>query len=415
MLAEDPNICVAGSNARKRMERYAELFDELHVVALTTAAMGSPEQWGKPARTTDILPDCVIQAGVQSGGLFLHPAAAKNPLVQRWRMYSIASSLAADAHFDMVTSQGPDEAGFIAYRIARRFGIKLQVQVHTDVLSTWYRRASWKEYARYLLARYLLPRADCIRVVSGRIKRSLVAELRIPESKIFVLPIFTPHRSHGAGFTNLAPFSLPVPQAGARGGQAPRSEDLMRLQGYAFRIIAVGRFVDKEKNFSMLIRMMPEMIKKEPRAVLVLVGGGPDKAEYQKQVARYGLEKNVIIEPWRNDLASFYKCFNVALISSNYEGWGLVAIEAMAAGVPVVMTDVGLAGEVIKDGINGRVVPVGDPGAFLGAVLDLHHHPKKRRAFADAARRTITEMKPQSEAEYLQKYKESFERCVDKS
>ena len=130
-----------------------------------------------------------------------------------------------------------------------------------------------------------------------------------------------------------------------------------------------------------------------------------DQAEIEK-------ERNVIIEPWRNDLASFYKCFNVLLISSNYEGWVRVAIEAMAAGLPVIMTDVGLAGEIVKDGVNGHVVPVGDEAAFLDAVCDLYRNPEKRHAFAEAGRRTIAEMKPRSQQEYLELYRKSFERCI---
>lgn len=352
MLAEDPNICQADSNARKRMEAYAGLFDELHVVVLT----------------------------------------AGNPVLRRWRMYRIACSLAGRVRLDVVSAQGPNEVGYIAYRIARRFRIRLQLQVHTDVLSPWYRKASWKERLRYLLAIFLLPRADCLRVVSQRIRHSLVAQLHIPDSRISVLPIFT----------DLEPFSH----------SSPKPEDLARLQGHAFRMIAVGRFVDKEKNFSMLISMMAELVKQEPDVILVLVGDGPDKANYQKQVAHYGLEKQVIIEPWRSDLASFYKCFDVLLISSNYEGWGLVAMEAMAANLPLVMTDVGLAGEVVHDGTNGRVVPVGDATAFLTAILNLYHHPEKRRAFADAAKRTVAEIKPQSEVEYLQLYRGSFDWCT---
>lgn len=385
MLAQDPNICVVGSSARKRMKRYAELFDELHIIVMTASFKAREPQSLFCSGETPRSPD------EQNGRLFLYPAAG-NPLLQRWRMYRIARKLVSRVRFDVITSQAPDEVGLIAYRIARRFNIKLQLQVHTDVLSPRYGRASRKEYLRALLAQFLLPRADCMRVVSERIKRSLVAELRIPESKIFVLPIFT----------DLEPLR----------DSFPKPEDLTRLKKYAFRMIAVGRFVDKEKNFSMLIKMMADFVKQEPTAVLFLVGDGPDKANYQKKVVRFGLNKNVVIEPWRNDLASFYKCFDVSLISSNYEGWGLVAMEAMAAGVPLVMTDVGLAGEIVRDGVNGRVVPMGDRDAFLAGVLDLYEHPEKRHAFADAARHTLAEMKPHSESEYLQLYRKGFERCI---
>ena len=370
MLAEDPTICMAGSGARKRMEAYAELFEELHVVVLTCPGFESEKK----------------------GNLFLYPITTRNPLHQRWRMYTQARTLAATLRFDVVSAQGPNEIGFLAYRIARRFGIRLQLQVHTDVLSPWYRRASKKEYVRFLLARYLLPRADCVRVVSKRIKHSLVSQLGIPESRIFILPIFADVR--------LFQDARPLPA------------DSARLKEYTYKMIAVGRFVDREKNFSMLIKMMHELVKREPRAVLAIVGDGPDRENYKLQVKKYKLERNIILEPWRDDLASFYQCFDVLLVSSWYEGWGRVAIEAMAAGLPVVMTDVGLAGEVVQNGYNGRVVPVGDIRTFLEACVDLCASPEKQCALAGAAKDTIAHMHPQNEAQYLECYRKSFEQCI---
>jgi glycosyltransferase involved in cell wall biosynthesis len=378
MLAEDPNINVARSNVRKRVEAYAELFDELHVIVLTAANFKTDQ----PVQ---------LHPGGCGGRLFLYSTSGSNPLLRRFRVYARARMLCRHIRFDVISSQGPNEIGFIAYLLARSFDIKLQLQVHTDVLSPWYRASSWKERLRYLLARFLLPRADCIRVVSQRIQQSLVGTLRIPESRISVLPVFQ----------DLEPFY----------NSPARPSDAGRLKDYRFKMAAVGRFVDKEKNFSMLIKMMAEFVKREPTAVLFLVGDGPDKRNYQKQIIRYGLKKNIIIEPWRIDLASFYGCFDVLLISSWYEGWGLVAMEAMAAGLPVVMTDVGLAREVVQDAYNGRVVPVADRGAFLSACLDMYEHPEKRRAYADMARRTIAGLQPRNREEYLRRYRESFERC----
>ena len=369
MLSEDKTICIAGSSAERRMGLYARLFDELHIVVL---AGGDG-------------------ANAKIGNLFIYATGGDNGVSRRWHMYRVASRIASHVRPDVVSAQGPDEIGLIAYWISRRHRnrTKLQLQLHTDIMSPWYRRAGWKERVRYLLPRLLLPRADGVRVVSEQVKHSLVDRLGISAKKICVLPIYADLEQFKNGV------ALP--------------EDNARLQEYSFKMIAVGRFVEREKNFSMLIAMMRELVKRHPRAVLVLVGEGPDKNLYEAQIKRYGLEKSVILERWRDDLPSFYRCFDLLLVSSNYEGWGRVAIEAMAGGLPVVMTDVGLAGEVVRDGVNGRVVPVGDRNAFLEACLELIEHPEDLRAYASRARQTIIEIRPRDETEYSEEYKRCFE------
>lgn len=369
MCAEDPAIAVKHSPVRVRMRAYASLFDALHVIV----PAARPEQ------------QC------QEGNLFIYSAYHRNSFLRKMKFYTIAHTLAQNIHFDVMTVQGPDEVGVLGFFVSRKFHIPLQIQVHTDVLSSWYRRASWREYIRYFLARFLLPRASCIRVVSARIAHSLEKELGIESSRISILPIVS----------DLTPFFHGV----------KNSHIEEQLKAYHFRIVAAGRFVEKEKNFSMLIRMMPQLLKIVPDAALYLVGDGPDRGLYQNSISRLHLERNVILESWRDDLFSVYKSFDLFLLPSNYEGWGMAVIEAMAAGVPVVMTDVGLAGEVVRHGENGIVVPVGDEKAFLDAIIDMYHHNEKRMRIVYNALQTAREFARENHKTYLQKYKESFMIC----
>ena len=166
--------------------------------------------------------------------------------------------------------------------------------------------------------------------------------------------------------------------------------------------------MDKEKNFSMPIEMMRDFVKICPQAVLVLVGDGPDRENYKLQATNYKLEKNVIIEPWRDDLPSFYKSFDLFLLPSNYEGWGRTVVEAMASGLPIIMTDVGLAGEIVIDGENGMVVPVGSKEAMLAGCTLLYHDSKKRYRLAGAGLKTAKRISEQSKDDYLKCYKDSF-------
>ena len=369
MISEDNKIMNEQSEVHKRMRAYAELCDELHIVVLG------------------------VEHDVQHSykNLFLYSLSG-NKMLQRVKAYGSARSIAAHHSIDIVTAQSPDELGLIAFMVTRSSRARLQLQVHTDIMSPWYRRAGVVPRIKYMLARFLLPRADCIRVVSSRIARSLVDELHISPSLLTILPVFT----------DISAF---------RGRSVKISKDA-RTRNSVCAMIAVGRMKEKEKNFSMLIRAMVEVVKKYPTAVLVIAGDGPDKEYYQSLISVFRLERNVFLDPWHNDLFSFYPSFDLLVMPSYIEGWGRAAIEAMASGLGIVMTDVGVAGEIIRDGINGRVIPVADQSALADAISDCCGHPEIRIKFAKAAQATAFDLHPSTKEEYLAQWKKSFNCSV---
>ncbi len=368
MFSTDPEVLTRGSKVHDRMAEYADTFGELHIVVLARRGNSSVHR-----------------------NLFVYPAAAAWGSVRLFRAWRIGRRLCRRGQFEVLTVQSPDEIGIIGLLLARRFRIPLELQIHTDIMSPQYRSASWKEWVRFWIALFLIPRADCLRVVSERVGRSIVSRISYPVSSITVLPIFTDISKY------------------ADAAADPETE--RRFNDYDFKMLAVGRFVDREKNFSMLIDIMREFVKICPRGLLVLVGDGPDRADYGLRIANYGLEKNVFLESWRDDLPSFYKSFDLFLSSSNYEGWGRAVVEAMAAGLAVVMTDVGLAGEVVKNEQNGRVAPVGDKSMFLAAIADLYQSFDKRKTLAAAGERTVRDLSPKTQEEYLALYKKCLLSC----
>ncbi|MBI2640379.1 MAG: glycosyltransferase family 4 protein [Candidatus Sungbacteria bacterium] len=367
VIGREPNLFDENSEAFKRIRKYAGLFEELHIIS------------GEKQR----------HVPKQYGNLFLWPACSGLSPFRLWKAWRLGKEIGRKYGTQIIDAQDPGEWGLVAWLVARSAKLPLRLQIHTDIFSPWYRRAGWKELLRYRLARFLIPRADCIRVVSERIKRSIlsVTSYRLP-ANITVLPIFTDTEKF---LKTKLDFKTEA-----------------RFRNYDFKMISVGRFVDKEKNFSMLIRMMQDFVKVCPKALLVLVGDGPDRELYKLQATSYKLENNVIIESWRDDLPSFYKSFDLYLMSSNYEGWGRTAIEAMAAGVPMVMTDVGLAGEAARDGKNGRVIPVGDRNAMLEAVVEMYRDPEQRLRYGRAGLETIRNLETRTEEEYFKKYASSY-------
>jgi len=127
---------------------------------------------------------------------------------------------------------------------------------------------------------------------------------------------------------------------------------------------------------------------------LLIVGGDQDEPEnghgaaLRQQVTALGLERRVRFlrsQPQRR-LRLFYAAADATVMPSYYESFGMVALEAMACGSPVVASRVGGLTTTVQDGVTGRLVPEGDPAALAAAIAGLVGSPEARRLGQQAAR-----------------------------
>lgn len=288
--------------------------------------------------------------------------------------------------FSAITAQSP-EHWLLAWVFSRLFKIPWQAQVHTDIFSPYFYKESLKNKLRVWMAKFLLPRADNIRVVSERIKNSLVSSIRYPVSKIMVLPIFVDVKK--------------IQSAKVKFDLHKKYPD------YDFIILMASRLT-QEKNISLALEAMQNLATKYEKimnirnSLLLIVGDGPEREALQKSIVKSQLS-NVKIEPWTDDLASCYKTADLFLLTSDYEGYGRTVVEAMAAGLPVIMTDVGLAGELLIDDLDGRITPVGDAEQLTRVILELIENTFKREEFKANALKLLQNWPRQEE--YLEEYK----------
>lgn len=136
-----------------------------------------------------------------------------------------------------------------------------------------------------------------------------------------------------------------------------------------------------------MLQMMPGILRRRPDAVLLLVGDGPDRAGCAALASELGIEDSVRFVGQRSDIAELVTVCSIVVLPSESEGLPLTAIEALAAGRPVVAYDVGGMREVVDDGQSGLVVAAGDSAAFTEAVLSLLENPVRLAAFGA---RTLT-------------------------
>lgn len=139
----------------------------------------------------------------------------------------------------------------------------------------------------------------------------------------------------------------------------------------------VGR-ISAEKGHLPLLEAWPKLLKRCPEALLVIVGDGPRKQDCESLVQQTGLSESVRFLGYRTDVAKVLGAMDVLAMPSIREGLGFAAIEATAAGVPVVAFEVGGLAEVVSHQISGVLTPAGDYDGFVTAVSDTLLDQRKR-------------------------------------
>jgi len=158
-------------------------------------------------------------------------------------------------------------------------------------------------------------------------------------------------------------------------------------------ILHVGRIV-KEKNIHLLIESAPYILKKVD-AIFVIVGKGPAKKELEELVKKKGLENHFVFTGFVKDdeLPAYYKAGDVFAFPSTYETQGIVALEAMASGTPVVAARAKAIPEFVKDGKNGYLFKPNDAKEFAEKILmAIENKELGRKAFEYAKRYSIEKM-----------------------
>ncbi|MGN6431116.1 MAG: glycosyltransferase family 4 protein [Gaiellaceae bacterium] len=156
------------------------------------------------------------------------------------------------------------------------------------------------------------------------------------------------------------------------------------LESAVPRLIAVGRLA-APKDWSTLLSALTSL-DSEAFTELAIVGDGPERERVEDELARRSLEGRVRLLGERDDVPRLLAEADVFLLASRSEGLPLSVIEAMAAGLPIVASDVGGLKELVRDGETGVLVPPGDPVALAEALRPLLANRELRRRLGRAGR-----------------------------
>ena len=338
-------ILFPGSPAFKGQEACAKQFGHLDIIGFSLKGEARP---------------------VDAASLRIYPTGSP----AKWRFGFDALRIARGLERpDVVSVQDPFETGLVGWLIARRFKVPLHVQIHTDFLSPAYAQLSLMNRARVLLAGFVLRRAAGIRVVSVRIKGSI--EAHGVACRVAVLPIFIDiDRVRGAADATVT----------------------SRFGSFGIRALVVSR-LEPEKNVALALRAFASSASSD--SCLIVVGTGTEKVSLQHFAKRLNVAERVFFEG-EHDAAPYYAFSDIVLVPSKYEGYGLVAVEALAAGKPVLSTDVGVAREA------GAIVTTGEK--FADALAEWFKSGPRTGELKNYPYKNFDE--------YVQAYCDDIESCI---
>lgn len=229
-----------------------------------------------------------------------------------------------------------------------RVPTRVVVSDHTDYTATPALSSRASRLKIETAMQWSYPRADGIVAVSDGVARAVAGIAGMPRSRVSVI--------HNP---------VPIPSSGDK--QLPCTAAPGWASHDGPRLIAVGS-LKPAKDFAVLLSAFARM-REASNARLLILGDGPLRGELEALKSRLALKDAVDMPGFVTNPYPYFATADVFVLSSAWEGFGNVIVEALACGTPVVATDCRSGPrEILEDGRYGRLVPVGDPAALAGAI-----------------------------------------------
>lgn len=359
-------VLETGSREQSRLLALSAGLDQHVMIVVTNKSAG--------------LPDCFM-----SGNLSVYATQSSSKLGKLMTAIRLARQvLQRQGGQWVVSAQDPFETGLVAWVVARWYGQSLHIQLHGDNFGNaeWI-ASSLLNRIRAFWGRLLFKRAASVRVVAQRQKEALLT-LGLAPAKIVVLPVQV----------DLSAFLM------------VGEERSYTARDAAPAFLYVGRF-SPEKDIRRMLTVFRDVLQELPDATLTLLGDGPERSVLAAQVQSLGIADQVRFQAWTNDVPGVMRLHDAFILFSQHEGFALVLLEAMAAGLPIITTDVGCVGDVCLSDKHCLVVPHYDNDTALDTWLRLATNAKLRQRLGRAGYQAVQEFQF-TQSDYRSAWTDSF-------
>lgn len=253
--------------------------------------------------------------------------------------------LALAERAEVLSAQWWIPAGLVALVVSLLTGRRFVVTTHgTDV------RLLSDSSALRAIARWVFAKASCVTTVSTFLKERLRQHLSLASERIEIVPM-------------------------------PPAVELFEprpLPGNETKVILNVSHFTRQKRLDVFIQACGKLKERGYRFKALCVGGGPLKAELEKLIADLSLDDSIELRDavTVDEVADLYHLCDLCVLCSEEEGFGLTLVEAQLCGRPVIGADSGGIPDIVRDGVSGFLVPVGDSDALANAISKLSDDPE---------------------------------------
>ena len=263
------------------------------------------------------------------------------------------------APISVLTTQVPIDEGWITLLFGKIFRIPVIAQIHFDIFDKnaiiQILGEGIRGKIRFAIFKRTIKYHTKIRVVGCRIIKNLLEKCSCTSQQIVLLPVMVPLLNKEIDFTKSNDSNTP------------------------FRVLFVGRLVT-QKNLFFLLKIAAETISIDPSIIFDIVGNGTLRKELEEECKRLKIQNNVIFygEIANSDLPKFYLNAHLFILTSYYEGFGRVIIEAGAYKLPVLSTKITGPEDIIQDRYNGYLFEINDWKGFVEKIILFKNNPEER-------------------------------------
>jgi len=314
--------------------------------------------YGKSVREIYVIVLGGIVKNIQKDNVTVISTGKKNKILNFFYAIYLAININKKNKIDVLITQDPLFIGICGYIISFYLKSKLLVSVYgTNIYDRYWLQESFKNRAAKYIAKYIFRVANAIQTDGYETFDELKKRYG---PKVFWKPIVP---------SNISDFKNINYSTGGR---------------EKIQILFIGRLV-KQKNIPALIKVISGIVMASRRVLFTIVGDGPLREFLLNEVNKNKLENYVKYIPKcsRKEMVKIFLDHQIFILTSFYEGFAKVFMEAGAAGLPIVTFNVSGVKNIIIDGVNGFVFEQGNLPGFISSLNELITDEKKRIQFSD--------------------------------
>ena len=268
---------------------------------------------------------------------------------------------------DVINTHIPED-DLVASDCVKRTGIGVHVPLVQSLMFHVHRDGlDFRTRMRLKMMRKMFYRSGVTLAVSSGVAKQITALTGLPEDRMEVL--------HNV--TDIRPYA-----------DLPSKADARKSLGLDVDrpvVAGLGR-LHPAKNFPMFVRASKAILDKHPDVKFMIIGEGDQRGKVEAAMKEAGVGDSWTLLGQRNDVPQCLAAADIFVQSSDYEGFPVAVVEAMAGGLQIVATDVASLGEVVQDGTHALLIEAGAQDDLSARVNELLENPEKGQALAAAAK-----------------------------